>query len=79
MLGWRPRQKSRNFCCLTYLVTGWSQSPAVWRRLIPVPFDYAKDLVEMNSLDQFNFVATHMAALTKNDELAPCAPGRSMS
>ena len=41
----------------------------------PVPFDYAKELVTKHRLDQFDFVATHMAALTKNDELAPVRPG----
>ena len=47
----------------------------------PVPFDYAKDLVKTHRLDQLDFVARHMAALTKynelakNDELAPVRPG----
>ena len=41
----------------------------------PVPFDYAKDLVIKHRLDQLDFVATHMAALAKNDELAPVRPG----
>ena len=41
----------------------------------PVPFDYAKDLVKKHRLDRFDFVATHMAALAKNDELAPVRPG----
>ena len=40
----------------------------------PVPFDYAKDLVTKYRLDQLDFVATHMASLTKNDELAPVRP-----
>ena len=41
----------------------------------PVPFDYAKDLVKNYRIDQLEFVATHMAALAKNDELAPVRPG----
>ena len=41
----------------------------------PVPFDYAKNLVKKHRLDRLDFVATHMAALTKNDELAPVRPG----
>jgi glycerate 2-kinase len=41
----------------------------------PVPFDYAKDLVKKHRLDQLDFVAKHMAALAKNDELAPVRPG----
>ena len=40
----------------------------------PVTFDYAKDLVKNYRLDQLAFVATHMAALAKNDELAPVRP-----
>jgi glycerate 2-kinase len=41
----------------------------------PVPFDYAKDLVKKHRLDQLDFVAAHMAALEKNDELGPVRPG----
>ena len=41
----------------------------------PVPFDYAKDLVKKHRLDRLDFVGTHMAALTKNDDLAPVRPG----
>jgi len=41
----------------------------------PVPFDYAKDLVKKHCLDQLDFVAAHMAALEKNDELGPVRPG----
>ena len=41
----------------------------------PVPLDYAKDLVTKHRLDRLDFVATHIAALTKNDELAPVRPG----
>ena len=47
----------------------------------PVPFDYAIDLVKTHRLDQLDFVARHMAALTKyneqakSEELAPVRPG----
>ena len=41
----------------------------------PVPFDYAEDLVKKHRLNQLDFVATHMAALAKNDELAPVRLG----
>jgi glycerate 2-kinase len=40
----------------------------------PVPLDYAKELVKNHRLDQLAFVAKHMAALAKNDELAPVRP-----
>lgn len=41
----------------------------------PVSFEYAKSLIEMNSLDQFDFVVAHMAALADNDALGPVRPG----
>ena len=41
----------------------------------PVPFEYAKSLVEKNQLDRFDFVASHMSALEKNEALGPVRPG----
>ena len=33
----------------------------------PVPFEYAKSLVKKNQFDRFDFVASHMSALEKNE------------
>ncbi|MEC8109682.1 MAG: DUF4147 domain-containing protein [Pseudomonadota bacterium] len=41
----------------------------------PVPFEYAKSLVEKNQFDRFDFVASHMLALEKNEALGPVRPG----
>ena len=41
----------------------------------PVPFEYAKSLVEKNQFDRFDFVASHMSAIEKNEALEPVRPG----